>query len=341
MNRIHSLSTYFRRKYKYRIQKLPLDAGLTCPNRDGTVAFNGCTFCDTKGSGTNLSKTIPSLESQALHWQWHYNKKNTKYIAYLQSFSNTHCSHATLKKILHQCMNIKELIGFSIGTRADCLDDEKLDIIASLPYPEKWLEIGVQSTRNDTLQRINRGHNYEIVEHYVEKASKKGILLCLHLMAGLPGESIEDFVTSVKQCSTLPIHALKLHNVFVPPNTALEQDYISGKYIPLTEDEYITCLLESLPHIPSSIIIQRLTGDAEEGNLVAPLWSLNKNYLTLRIENELRSNNLWQGCKIDAQNSLPTWYTSKENLPKDLQDIYLEQCQELFKREKWLTYNNA
>lgn len=337
MNRIHSLYAYFRRKYTCRIQKLPLDANATCPNRDGTIAKYGCTFCNAKGSGTGLAKTMPTLLAQAHHWQQHYNKNDTKYIAYLQSFSNTHCSAESLQQKLKECNEIHNLLGIAIGTRADCLDEEKLDIIAGIGLPEIWLEIGVQSIYQVTLERINRGHLFDIIPNIVTQASARGILICLHLMAGLPGEGPEHFLTSLKEVLSLPIHALKIHNTFVDSGTVLEQEYKSGKYTPLDQASYIDLLCEAIPLIPSHIIIQRYIADPES-TLVAPTWAGDKNKLTRLIPDTFATRGIWQGCKTDVTEKLPLWFSNLAELPHRLHDDYEHEIALLKTKQPWLFY---
>lgn len=341
MNRIHSLYAYFRRKYKARIQKLPLDANVTCPNRDGSITKYGCTFCNAKGSGTDMAKTMPSLTQQARYWQQHYNRKDAKYIAYLQSFSNTYCSIERLHQILNECNEIQNLVGIAIGTRADCLDDEKIDIIGNLSLPEIWLEIGVQSIHEKTLERINRGHFFDIVPHIVEKAHKKGILVCLHIMAGLPGETKEDFLQTLRRVLALPIHALKIHNTFVDKGTVLEQEYKKNLYTPLSEEQYIELLCEAIPLIPSHIILQRIIADPEKETLVSPLWASDKNHLTRIIPDTLQQRGLWQGCNADVASRLPLWYSSIEELPNELHDDYNQEITLLQKQYPWLCQKNT
>ncbi|MDE7469215.1 MAG: TIGR01212 family radical SAM protein [Desulfovibrionaceae bacterium] len=335
MNRIHSLYAYFRRKYKCRIQKLPLDANATCPNRDGTVATYGCTFCNAKGSGTGLAKIMPSLREQAHHWQQHYNRADMKNIAYLQSFSNTHCSPERLQQILKECNEIPNLLGIAIGTRADCLDDEKIAILADIDLPEVWLEIGVQSIHTRTLERINRGHLFDIVPDIVRKASEQGIFICLHLMAGLPGESAEDFLSTLHTVLSLPIHALKIHNTFVNSGTVLEQEYKRGDYTPLTQEEYIELMCRAIPSIPSHIILQRIIADPEK-TLVAPTWAGDKNKLTRLLPDTFEERGIWQGCDADVPNKLPLWFSSIEELPHALHEDYMQEIEELHSIHPWL-----
>lgn len=335
MNRIHSLYAYFRRKYKCRIQKLPLDANATCPNRDGTIAKYGCTFCNTKGAGTGLAKIMPSLTKQAHHWQQHYNRKDAKYIAYLQSFSNTYCSYERLQQILKECNEIPNLLGIAIGTRADCLDEEKLSILANINLPEIWLEIGVQSIHKITLERINRGHFFDIIPDIVRKAQRAGIFICLHLMAGLPGESPKSFLESLQAVLSLPIHALKIHNTFVDAGTMLEKQYLRGEYIPLTQQEYIDILCQAIPLIPSHIVLQRIIADPEK-TLVAPLWAGEKNTLTRIISNTLAQKGIWQGSQADVPYKLPIWFSSIEELPHDLHEEYIQELEMLHIQHPWL-----
>lgn len=336
MNRYHSLQSYFRRKFTYRVQKLPLDAGLTCPNRDGTIALKGCTFCDALGSGTGLAKNIPSLHEQGIHWQRHYNRKKVKYIGYLQSFSNTHCTSEYLRKILNDCTTIPDMIGIAIGTRADCLNEEKLHIIAQNPLPEKWLEIGIQSVHNTTLTRINRGHSFDIVPPILERAYTMGLLICVHIMAGLPGESPEDFLKTLNTTLQLPIHALKIHNVCVLCNTQLAKEYQKGLYTPLSQTLYFQLLAEVIASTPSHIILQRINADPPKNTLIAPLWANDKELFLHGFPAFLEDNGIWQGVHCNEPERLPLWFTSFEELPHILHDEAALSLDTLYKQHPHL-----
>ncbi len=306
----HTLAAYFRRKYGYRVQKIPLDANASCPNRDGTLNTHGCVFCNTKGAGSGLAEKGISLESQWKYWQHKYltTDANRAFMAYLQSFSNTYCTAEHLAQLLQRISALPNCMGISIGTRPDCLDSRKLELIASLPLPEVWLELGLQSCHETTLTRINRHHSAACAEQTIHSAASYGIKICGHLMAGLPDEDEQMFQESVLWAVSLPIAGIKLHNVYVPEGSTLGKQYLQKKYLPLSSDEYVNMLCNALPHIPSSIVMHRLTGDPSPQELLAPAWAANKRALITEIHRAMSARKLWQGCKADVPEKRPLWY---------------------------------
>jgi uncharacterized protein len=308
----HTLGTFFRLRHGKRIQKIPLDAASSCPNRDGRLSTQGCLFCNAQGSGSGMG-----AQSFATQWQrWHdkYTKtdSNRAFMAYIQSFSNTYGSVARLRALLQAVQCLPNCMGLALGTRPDCLNEEKLALLASFrlpcPQPELWLELGLQSMHDATLARINRQHTAAQSEAAVRLAAAHGIQVCAHLMAGLPGEDERDFQQSVLWASALPIAGLKLHNVYVCKNTGLEALYRAGAYFPLSRDEYVDMLAHALPFIPSHIVMHRLTGDPAPDELCAPAWAEHKRPLLTDLHHALTARGLWQGCKADVTDKCPLWY---------------------------------
>lgn len=322
MNRYLQLATYFRYRFGERVQKIPLDAGATCPNRDGTLSRAGCIFCNPSGSGSGMGLQGMNLNDQ---WDSWYNKytrsQNARlFIAYLQSFSNTYGPAEKLSKNLTSIASLQGVMGVSIGTRPDCVDAEKLDIIAEQDLDEIWLELGLQSAHDRTLSLINRGHSYQDFVDAVTLAAERGIKVCAHLIAGLPDETADDFLRTVEMVSKLPVRGIKFHSLYVADDTVLAKMWRDGKYIPMTEDEFIDAIARAVPKVPSTVIIQRLTGDAMEGELLAPHWGTAKRALVDKIMAELSSRDVWQGKEVDAPDGVPLWFTIRENLPRRLRD---------------------
>lgn len=322
MNRYLQLATYFRYRFGERVQKIPLDAGATCPNRDGTLSRAGCIFCNPSGSGSGMGLQGMNLNDQ---WDSWYNKytrsQNARlFIAYLQSFSNTYGPAEKLSKNLTSIASLQGVMGVSIGTRPDCVDAEKLDIIAEQDLDEIWLELGLQSAHDRTLSLINRGHSYQDFVDAVTLAAERGIKVCAHLIAGLPDETVDDFLRTVEMVSKLPVRGIKFHSLYVADDTVLAKMWRDGKYIPMTEDEFIDAIARAVPKVPSTVIIQRLTGDAMEGELLAPHWGTAKRALVDKIMAELSSRDVWQGKEVDAPDGVPLWFTIRENLPRRLRD---------------------
>ncbi|OBQ50257.1 TIGR01212 family radical SAM protein [Halodesulfovibrio spirochaetisodalis] len=322
MNRYLQLATYFRYRFAERVQKIPLDAGATCPNRDGTLSSSGCIFCNPSGSGSGMGLQGMNLNDQ---WDFWYNKytrsQNARlFIAYLQSFSNTYGPPEKLSENLDSIASLQGVMGVSIGTRPDCINVEKLDIIAKLQLDEVWLELGLQSAHDRTLTHINRGHSYEDFVQAVTLAAERNINVCVHLIAGLPNETIDDFLQTVEMVSELPIRGIKFHSLYVAEDTVLETMWRNGEYTPMTEAEFIDAIARAVPKVPSTVVVQRLTGDALEGELLAPHWGTPKRVLVDKIMAELVARDMWQGKEVDAQQGIPLWFTIRENLPRRLRE---------------------
>lgn len=296
----NALAPYLRSLYGQRVQKIPLDAGASCPNRDGTLSRHGCVFCNGEGSGSGFHAYGNDILSQWAFWQAKYavNTKATKFLAYFQSFSNTYCSVEKLSQTLERTASLPDIVGLSMGTRPDCLGAEKLRVLAACPLPEVWLELGLQSCHNATLQRINRQHDVAQAEQAVHEAAGMGIKVVGHLMAGLPGEGVEDFLHSVRWAAGLPLHGIKLHCTFVPRHTALARDYAAGKYVPLTQEAYVQAMVRALTLLPANLLIHRLTGDPTPEELVAPLWTRQKSDTINAIRRTMELYNLQQGCCV-------------------------------------------
>ncbi len=310
MNLWHTLSVYFRRTLGRRVQKIPLDAGASCPNRDGTLSRSGCIFCNADGSGSGLLQKGMDLQRQWSHWQEKYARAEKKrdFMAYFQSYSNTYGSAERVRSLVKSVSTLPGAVGISLGTRPDCVDDEKMMCIARCPLPEVWIEFGLQSCHDATLRRINRQHSFRQSEEAVRCAHNHGVNVCAHLMAGLPGESSEDFLESVRWVISLGIQGIKLHNLYICHNTPLAQEYKNGRYIPLQEDAYRDTLTRALPIIPTSVVIHRLTGDPAPGECMGPAWALEKRDFLTKLYHSMDRQNLWQGCQADAPQAWPEWF---------------------------------
>ena len=304
----HTLATWFRRRYGSRVQKIPLDARASCPNRDGTLSRAGCTFCNAAGSGSGLG-ALPLAEQWA-RWRAKYTATDSDrlFMAYLQAYSNTYGPAERLRRLLDEVKRLPGCMGISVGTRADCLDAEKLALLAGCGLPDIWLEIGLQSASDATLARLNRGHDAACVATAVRQAAAAGLQVCLHLMAGLPGEDEQDFLASLDWALALPVAGLKLHNVYVPHGTALAVQHAAGAYRPLARDEYVDLLCAALPRIPSHIVLHRLQADPAPGELLAPAWAAEKRGIITDIRRALAARGLWQGCRADVPDARPAWF---------------------------------
>jgi radical SAM protein (TIGR01212 family) len=300
---------YFTRRLGMRLQKIVLDRpGASCPNRDAATGRNGCVFCNPYGSGSGLAEAAPDLFTQWEHWRAHYGAKARLFMAYFQSFTNTRGRLEDLRGLLAQTEKLPAIAGIAIGTRPDCVDEAKLDAVAACGLPEVWLELGLQSAHNATLIRIRRGHGVAASERAVRLAAERGIKVCGHLMAGLPGEGAEGFIDSIRWVAALPIAGIKLHNVYVARDTPLERDYLAGAYMPLGQREYVALAAEALTLLPARVVIQRLVSDPAPDELVAPEWTRLKSRTHDAIRALLMAEKEWQGCKNDARDGVPAWF---------------------------------
>ena len=310
MPRIFSLSSYLRARFGTRVQKIPLDAGFTCPNRDGTLSRNGCIFCNPRGSGSGLLEEGLDIGEQWFRWRNRLGRRYgaSLFIAYLQSFSNTHGPPSRLAAVLDELRGLPDLVGTAVGTRPDCLDSEKLSLLAKMPGSERWLEMGLQSAHDETLARINRGHDSDVFARWTRFAAAAGLHVCAHVIIGLPGEDREHALATMDFINGLPVRGVKFHNLYVCHDTRLAEMHGHGEYETWSRDRYIETLVHCLARLRSDIVVQRLTGDAAPGELVAPRWAGDKRALRMAIDKYLEDNDIWQGKETDAAHGPPAWF---------------------------------
>ena len=295
----YSFNNYLKERFGERVQKITLDAGLTCPNRDGTRGRGGCIYCDAKGSGNAGSKKYPDIKAQVVSGKAFLSKryKANKFIVYFQSFSNTYASPETLKKMYDQAVSVPGVVGLSIATRPDCLTPEVIELISE--YTDKfmvWLELGMQTSNDATLKRINRGHSYNEFVSGFSLAREYPLLICTHVIIGLPGETKKDILKTANDLAGLNPDGVKIHSLYIAKNTALEQLYHKKEFIPIGQDEFAGLACDTLEVISEKTVIHRLTGDPLPDELVAPDWTLYKQETLKRIEQEMARRNSRQGC---------------------------------------------
>jgi len=291
-NRYNDLNTYFRNLYGCRVQKITIDAGMSCPNRDGSISTGGCLFCNERGSGTGASLKKSSITEQLLRGKSFLARryKAKKFIAYFQSFTNTYAPVERLRELFDEALAVEDVVGLSIGTRPDCVDNEKLQLLQDYTLNHLvWIEYGLQSSNNLTLKRINRGHDFSCFQKAVEATKNRNIKICAHVILGLPGETREQMLDTAKDVTAAGIDGIKLHLLYVVKETRLENLYKKGKYSCLKQNEYVNLVCDFLERIPDSLIVQRLTGDPHPEELVAPEWSLKKTETLAKIDSALFS----------------------------------------------------
>jgi len=295
--RYNDLNSYFKGLYGARVHKISVDAGLTCPNRDGTISWNGCIYCNEKGSGTGAHNRGLSIRSQLEGSKKAIIKRfKAKYfIAYFQSFTNTYAPLKTLKQLYDQALAVEDIVGLSIGTRPDCVNEQILTLLSD--YAKQyliWLEYGLQSIHDITLKKINRGHDFACFKKAVENTRNRGINICAHVILGLPGENRAMMMETAEMLGDLGIDGVKLHLQYVVKGTALEKFYRNNQYSCLNQIEYANLVCDFLERLPSSMIIHRLTGDPHPAELVAPDWALNKPEIFALIKQTLENRDSWQ-----------------------------------------------
>jgi radical SAM protein (TIGR01212 family) len=296
-------NTYLKDLYGQRVQKITVDAGLTCPNRDGTLSKKGCIYCNNRGSGSGAFLKGQSIEDQidqgrrAMIRKYHAKL----FLAYFQSYTNTYTSLKNMKIMFDKALSYDDMVGMAIGTRSDCIDKEKIDLIES--YAEKylvWLEYGLQSAHDKTLGSINRGHDFKSFEDAVKLTRNKKINICAHIILGLPGEGREMMLETARKISVLGIDGVKIHLLYVVKDTYLEKMYKKGEYKCMEQQEYVETICEFIEHLPENVIIQRITGDPNKDELVAPTWSIRRNETFQMIQQEFEKKQTCQGKKFTS-----------------------------------------
>lgn len=298
--RYHSWNFALRQEFGEKIFKVPIDAGFDCPNRDGTVAKGGCTFCSVSGSGDMIAAPEAPLPEQfekeiaMMHKKW---PQVDKYIVYFQNFTNTHAPVAVIRERFEQVLTLPGVVGISIGTRPDCLPEDVVDYLAELNQRfYLWVELGLQTTFETTSNAINRAHDYQTYLDGVASLRKHNIRVCTHLINGLPGETIEMMQENVRRTiQDSDIQGIKLHLLHLMRNTRMLRDYHEGRLQLMRRDTYVSLICDQLEMIPPEIIIHRLTGDAPWDSLVGPMWSLKKWEVLNEIDQEMLRRNSYQG----------------------------------------------
>jgi len=252
-----------------------------------------------------------SLKNQYMWWRDLFYKKYKAqhFLAYLQSFTNTYGPLSKLTAVLDQLRDLPQIQGLCIGTRPDCLDRKKSIALAAFPGKESWLDLGLQSSNDTTLKKINRGHDAASFARAAIMASEEGLAVCAHVIAGLPGESREDFLRTIAFVSDLPIRGIKIHNLYVCRGSTLASWWKDGSYVPLQRTEYIDWVIHGLAILRPDIVIHRINGDPQPGELLAPAWAGNKSQILQAIHNELCSQDMWQGQVSGHADTQPPWFS--------------------------------
>lgn len=295
MERYNHLNTYLKEKFGERTLKICIDAGFTCPNRDGTKGVGGCIFCGERGSGEHL-KTIDIASQIKNHLASYRGMRANKFIVYFQNFTNTYDSIENLKKKYDSALIDERIVGIQIATRPDCINEEIARLLFS--YTDKYsvcVELGLQTSNENTGKVINRCYTNEDFINAVTILRKYNIEIVTHIMVGLPGETHKDIVNSVNFVNNLDIQGLKIHSTYVTNDTRLNDMYENNQYSPITLECYLDELCYIITHLRKDIILHRISGDAPKDMLVAPSWNSHKKLVLNGIDKILREKDLYQG----------------------------------------------
>jgi radical SAM protein (TIGR01212 family) len=304
--RYRDLNTYLRERFGCRVQKVSVDAGFTCPNRDGTVGTGGCAYCNTHGSGTGAAaRGIPITRQladgiAAMARRYHARK----FIAYFQAYSNTHAPLERLRAAYAEALQVEGVVGLAVGTRPDCIDEPRLALLQELARDRMvWLELGLQSACDRTLERIGRGHDSACFLRAAAAAHAHGLPVCAHVILGLPGETAGEMHRTADVLAAAGVDGVKLHQLYVVRGTRMEELHRRGDLRCLGQDEYARLAVDVLERLPPRAVVQRLVGDPHPDELVAPAWSLDKPGTLRRIHAELERRDTAQGRRCASGNA--------------------------------------
>lgn len=296
----HSLDFYLRETFGRKVYKLSLNGGMTCPNRDGTLGTRGCIFCSEGGSGDFAEEMAGSLKAQMdrakLRVAGKIDAEAGAYIAYFQSYTNTYAPVSYLERLFSEAISLPEICGLSVGTRPDCLPDETVALLARLNAQKPvWVELGLQTIHDKTAEFIRRGYDLPVFADAYRRLKDAGITVVVHVILGLPGESREDMLATVRYLSRLHVDGIKLQLLHVLKGTDLDALYRSGEFSVMTLPEYLSLVGDCLKILPPETVIHRLSGDGPKSLLTAPLWSGNKRHVLNSMARYLKENGIFQG----------------------------------------------
>ena len=300
--RYHTWNYYLRNTFGEKVFKVSINAGFTCPNIDGKVSFGGCTYCSKEGSGDFAGNPKDNLIKQFddITQMMHKKQPNAKYIGYFQAFTNTYAPVDILKEKYETILSLDNVIGLSISTRPDCLEDDVVEYLSELnERTNLWVELGLQTIHDSTSKLINRGHDYNEFLKGLEKLKAKNIKVIVHIINGLPGEDYKMMMETAKAVANMGVDGIKIHLLHVIKDTPMEKMLQNGMLTLMNQEEYINLVCDQLEILPETMIVHRLTGDGKRDELVGPLWSLKKWEVLNAIDDELKKRNSYQGIKYN------------------------------------------
>ena len=293
--RYNHLNKYLKEKFGERTLKICIDAGFTCPNRDGKISTGGCIFCSEKGSGEHIKHN--DIKKQIItHLESYRGERANKFIAYFQNFTNTYDTLDNLKEKYDSCLIDDRIVALAIATRPDCITEDIVKLLAS--YKDRlhvFVELGLQTSNDETAKIINRGYESKVFTEAVNLLNKYDIEVITHIMVGLPNESFEEIKQTVEFLNKHNIQGLKIHSCYIVENTKLAKLYHDGNYSPISLDEYLEYASYIITHINPNIIIHKVSGDAPKDLLIAPEWNSHKKWILNGLDKLLTEKNLYQG----------------------------------------------
>lgn len=296
----NDLSGFLIRHFSCKVQKISINAGFTCPNRDGSVGYGGCTYCNNQTFNPAYCHTEKSVSQQLEEGKKFFARKypEMKYLAYFQAYTNTYGELEALKRKYEEALTVPDILGIVIGTRPDCMPDALLDYLEELNRRTFLIvEYGIESTDNETLKRINRGHTFEVAVEAICKTAERGILVGGHIILGLPGEEKEKMKEQAELLSGLPLTTLKLHQLQLIKGTRMAREYEEKQdgFQLFTVDEYIDLVIDYVEHLRPDIVLERFISQSPRELLIAPDWGLKNHEFTDKVKKRMRERNAWQG----------------------------------------------
>lgn len=303
MEHYNSFSKWIRERFPFRVQKISVDAGFSCPNRDGSISSGGCSFCDNRTFNPSYCNGTLSIGRQISDGKAFFARKypDMKYLAYFQAYSNTYASLDTIRRRYEEALACDDVVGLVVGTRPDCISDELLDYLERLNRQTfLTVEYGIESTCDATLKRINRGHTFECSRRAIAATHDRGIITGGHIIVGLPGESAADIIRQAESISLTKLDILKIHQLQIIRGTRLAEEYLAKPFHVFSVDEYIRTIGEYIQHLRKDIVIERFVSQSPKGLLLAPDWGLKNYEFTNRLNNYLRERNIRQGSLFNG-----------------------------------------
>ncbi len=298
--RYRDFKSFLVERFGCRVYKLQIDAGFTCPNRDGTLAAGGCAYCDGRGSALRLKGPLPPVEEQIRAGKALYRNLRgaAKFIAYFQTFTNTYAPVERLRAIYDEALAQPDVVGLSVGTRPDCVDDDTLRLLEGCAKRSHvWVEYGLQSIHDRTLKRINRGHDAAAFVEAVRRTAGRGLFICAHVILGLPGETRADMLETARAVAALPIDGIKVHSLLALRGTEVGRLFEEGKIELMTQEDYVSAVCDVLELLPPSVVVQRITAEGYRDIYLGPDWAQNKLKVLNAIDRELEKRDTYQGSR--------------------------------------------